>query len=476
MTPSTPDDARPAVAPAPSSPGSADRPAGWLRRAVDSAARHSPARLALSVFALVILAFTGLLSLPAATASGQRAPFVDSLFTATSAVCVTGLVTVDTATYWSTFGQVVIISGVAVGGLGILTLASLLGLAVTRRLNLSQRLIAASETKATQLSEVGALLRAVILTSMVLEGAVAAVLFPRYLILGHDLGDAAWHAWFYSLSSFNNAGFVIDPQGLLPHAGDPWITMPIATAVFVGSLGFPVVLVLARRWRAPSTWPLHTKLTLTTTLILLLVSIVTIAAFEWTNPSTFGPMSAGERVEASIFAGVMPRSGGFSTVDVGQMRESTWFLQDLFMFVGGGSASTAGGIKVATLAILLLAALAEARGDRDIEAFHRRIAPGTVRLAVAVLLAGLTLVFAATLALLALTDEHLDHVLFEVISAFGTAGLSTGITADLPDPAKYVLTGLMYAGRTGTMTLAAALALRERRRMFRLPEERPIVG
>jgi Trk-type K+ transport system membrane component len=187
-------------------------------------------------------------------------------------------------------------------------------------------------------------------------------------------------------------------------------------------------------------------------------------------------MSVGERVQASVFAGVMPRSGGFSTVDVGQMRESTWFLQDLFMFVGGGSASTAGGIKVATLAILLLAALAEARGDRDIEAFSRRIAPGTVRLAVAVLLAGLALVFAATLTLLALTDEHLDHVLFEVISAFGTVGLSSGITPDLPDPAKYVLTVLMYAGRTGTMTLAAALALRERRRMFRLPEERPIVG
>ena len=198
MTPSTPDDARSAVAPAPSSPApSAEREAGWLRRTVDSAARHSPARLALSVFALVILAFTGLLSLPAATASGQRAPFVDSLFTATSAVCVTGLVTVDTATYWSPFGQVVIISGVAVGGLGILTLASLLGLAVSRRLNLSQRIIAASETKATQLGEVGSLLRAVILTSMVLEGAVALALFPRYLILGHDLGSAAWHAWFY---------------------------------------------------------------------------------------------------------------------------------------------------------------------------------------------------------------------------------------------------------------------------------------
>jgi trk system potassium uptake protein TrkH len=158
------------------------------------------------------------------------------------------------------------------------------------------------------------------------------------------------------------------------------------------------------------------------------------------------------------------------------MHESTWAFQDLLMFIGGGSASTAGGIKVATLAVLVMAAVAEARGDHDIEAFSRRIPPGVVRLAVAVLLAGLGLVGAGTLTLLAITPYHLDNVLFEVISAFGTVGLSTGITPHLPDGAKYVLTVLMYAGRTGTMTLAAALALRERRRMFRLPEERPIVG
>lgn len=452
------------------------RPRGWLRGTIDAAARRSPARLALLVFLMVIMTFTVMLSLPIATASGRRAPFADALFTATSAVCVTGLVTVDTATYWSLFGQVVIITGIGVGGLGILTLASILGLAVSRRLNLSQRIIAASETKAPQLNEVGALLRAVIVTSLVIELSVALVLFPRFLLLGDSVGNAAWHAWFYAVSAFNNAGFVLDRQGLTQHAGDLWITCPIALAVFVGSLGFPVVLVLARRWRAPSTWPLHTKITLTTTLIVLAVAIVTIGAFEWTNPQTFGAMSPADRLQASFFAGVMPRSGGFSTVDIGQMRESTWFLQDIFMFIGGGSASTAGGIKVATLAVLILAALAEARGDHDIEAFSRRIPPGVVRLAVAVLLAGLSMVAAGTLALLMLTPFQLDHVLFEVISAFGTAGLSTGITPDLPDGAKYVLTALMYAGRTGTMTLAAALALRERRRMFRLPEERPIVG
>lgn len=454
---------------------SARRPR-WWRTTLDQAARHSPARLAMTIFLLVILTFTALLSLPAATADGHRAPFVDALFTATSAVCVTGLVTVDTATYWSGLGHVVIISGVGVGGLGILTLASLLGLVVSRRLNLSQRLIAASETKATQLGEVGSLLRAVVVTSLVIELFVALALFPRFLVLKENPAHAAWHAWFYAVSSFNNGGFVLDRGGLTVYASDPWITMPVAVAVFVGSLGFPVVLVLWRSWRRPSGWPLHTKLTLSTTLVLLALSVVTIGAFEWTNPRTFGGLPLGERLQAAFFAGVMPRSGGFNTVDVSSMRDSTWFLQDIYMFIGGGSASTAGGIKVGTLAVLILAALAEARGDRDVEAFSRRIPFGTVRLAVAVLLAGLALVGASTLILLVLCPQPLDHLLFEAISAFGTVGLSTGITGDLPDSAKYLLSVLMYLGRTGTMTLAAALTLRERRRMYRLPEERPVVG
>jgi len=172
----------------------------------------------------------------------------------------------------------------------------------------------------------------------------------------------------------------------------------------------------------------------------------------------------------------MPRSGGFSTLDVGDMHQSTWALQDLLMFIGGGSASTAGGIKVTTLAVLVLATIAEARGDRDVEAFGRRIPPASLRLAVTVLLAGATLVVVGTMALLAITGETLDVVLYEAVSAFATCGLSTGYTQHLPDAGKYVLTALMFAGRTGTMTLAAALALRDRRRVVRLPEERPVVG
>ena len=452
---------------------------GWLRARIDEAARRSPARLALGVFAGVIAVFVALLSVPAATASGQRAPFVDALFTGVSAVCVTGLTTVDTATYWSGFGQAVILVGIKVGGLGILTLASLLGLAVSRRLGLAQRLVASSEVKASRLSEVGSLLRVVIITSTAIEAVVAAVLFPAFLGKGDSVGRAAWHSVFYALSAFNNAGFVVHEGGLVRWVADPWICLPIAAAVFAGSLGFPVVLVLVRSWRRPAGWPVHTKLTLVTTTVLLVVSIVLIGAFEWNNPATLGALDPGARVLATVFQGAMPRSGGFATVDVAQMNETTWFVQDVLMFIGGGSASTAGGIKVGTLAVLVLAAVAEARGDRDIEAFGRRIPFTSVRLAVTVLLAGLAIVLVATLALLTLEPRtRLDEALFEVISAFATCGLSTGLTMreDFSDPAKYLLALLMYVGRTGTVTLAAALALRERGRAFRLPEERPIVG
>lgn len=446
------------------------------REFVDRLARQSPARLALGVFASVIAVFTILLSMPWATSSGGRAPFVDALFTATSAVCVTGLVTVDTGTYWSTAGQATILVGIQIGGLGVMTLASILGLAVSRRLGLTQKLLVSSETKTTRLGEVGSLVRTVIITSAVLEIAIALVLIPRLRIVGDSWAEAIWHGVFYAVSAFNNAGFIPTADGLVPFASDWWVLMPIIIGVFIGSLGFPVILNVARTWRRPRRWSLHAKLTLTTSVALVVLGSVVVAAFEWTNPQTFGGGRGNETLLAALFAGVMPRSGGFSTVDISQMHEGTWLLNDALMFVGGGSASTAGGIKVTTLAVMLLAIVAEARGDRDVEAYGRRIPREALQVAIAVSLVSATIVLVACFLLLAITDETLDVVLFEVISAFATCGLSTGLTPELPTAGKYVLTVLMFIGRTGTMTLAAALALRSRRRVVRFPEERPIIG
>lgn len=450
--------------------------AGRWRDFVDRSARQSPARLALGVFTVVIALFTALLAAPWATASGDPARPVDAFFTATSAATVTGLVVVPTGEYWSRWGVATILVAIKVGGLGVMTLASLLGAAVSRRIGLTQRLLVSSETKTGRLGEVGSLLRTVVVTSSALEVIGALVLLPRLYLYEHDWGSAAWHSVFYSVSAFNNAGFVPTAEGLLPFASDWWMLLPIIIGVFIGSLGFPVVLDLLRHARTPRRWTLHTKLTITTSLALVVGGAVLVGAFEWTNPATFQPLDASGTALASLFAGVMPRSGGFNAVDTGQMHEATWVLHDALMFVGGGSASTAGGIKVTTLAVMLLAIRAEGRGDRDVEAFGRRVPPETLKVAIAVALVAATLILVATTLLLAMTDLTLDRALFEVISAFGTCGLSTGITASLPDRAKLVLAAVMFIGRTGTMTLAAALALRNRRRVIRLPEERPIIG
>jgi potassium uptake TrkH family protein len=446
------------------------------RDGLDTFARRHPARLALTVFAGVVAIVTVLLSVPAATADGDRAPFVDALFTATSAVCITGLAVVDTAAYWSTYGQVVILVGIQIGGFGVMTLASILGLAVSRRLGLTQKLLTASETRTRSLGEVGSLVRAVVITSLAVEGVIALALFPRFLTLGQGAGEALWNATFYAISIFNNAGFVNTPGGLYPYVGDPWVNLPVIIGAFIGALGFPVIIVVAQKWRRPSRWNLHTKLTVTTSLALAVIGTVLIGALEWRNPRTFGALPIPDRFLAALMAGISPRSSGFATVDVAEMREATWLLQDALMFVGGGSASTGGGIKVTTLAVLLLAIGAEARGDRDVDVFGRRIPPASLRLAVAVTFIGATSVLVASLLLLSMTDLRLDVVLFEVVSAFATCGLSTGITPTLPDEAKYLLSALMFAGRTGTMTVAAALAIRSRRRVIRQPEEGPIIG
>lgn len=450
--------------------------AGWrVGDRLKRAARFTPARLAVVVFAGIIAVVTGLLSLPLATAHGERTQLVDALFTATSAVCVTGLTTVDTATYWSPFGQFVIISGAAVGGLGIMTLASLLSFAVSRHVGLTQRMLAATENQ-SRLGDVVSLLRAVLFTALGAEAVLMAALLPRFLALGLDVVHAAWYAFFMALSIFNNAGFVVMPEGLEPYASDWWVGLPIVVGTFVGAIGFPVIGDVARHRRRPRQWSLHTKMTLTTYAAVSAFSSLAIAAFEWANPRTYGALPVSGKLLTALINGVNARSSGLSTISPEHMHEATRFLQDALMFIGGGSASTAGGIKVTTFAVLVFAIVAEARGDDDIEAFGRRITLSTVRLSVAVAFIGATIVGVSTLLLLQMTHLTLDRILFEVVSAFATVGLSTGITPLLPSNAKYVIVALMFVGRVGTMTAASALAMRERRRVIRMPAERPLIG
>jgi trk system potassium uptake protein TrkH len=469
------------TSPASWQPGTPERGSLWiftrLRDFIDNIANTTPARLALTTFAVVILIFTALLSLPLSSATGEATPLHQALFTAVSAVCVTGLTVVSTAVHWSFFGQLIILIGIFVGGLGTLTLASLLALMVSKKLGVRGKLIAQEAMNSSgRLGEVGTLLRIVIVTSVAIEAALAAALVPRFLSLGESFGQSLWHGIFYAISAFNNAGFTPHSDGIVPYETDLWILIPLMLGVFLGSLGFPVVMVLQQNGLNWKKWNLHTKLTIQVSLILLAAGTVLWGLMEWENTRTIGTMSLGDKIIHSLFASVMTRSGGFNLVDQNQMDSTTMLLSDALMFAGGSSASTAGGIKVTTIAVMFLAIAAEARGDSDVKIYGRTIPEGTMRVAISVIVAGATLVSVSAFLLLQISGASLDRVLFETISAFATVGLSTNLSAELPPSGVYVLAVLMFAGRVGTVTLAAALALRQRSQLYHYPEERPIIG
>ncbi len=434
-----------------------------------------PARLTMGIFLLLITLTTGALLLPASSAAGKSTTLIDAFFTAVSSVCVTGLSVVDTATHWSTFGQIILALAITLGGLGVMTMASLLALVVSRRLGVTQRMLSVEDTRG-RISDAGTLVIGVLVTTAAVEAMLFMLILPAFLKQGHTFWGATWDALFTAISVFNNAGFINLPEGLSPYIGNWGVLIPLMLAAFIGAIGFPVITDLRRNWRTPKRWSLHTKLTLTTYLGLAALSGVVVAVLEWNNPGTFGPLTTSEKLLNSVVEAINPRSLGVSVVDVGNMTSASWLVTDISMFIGGGSGSHAGGIKVTTFAVVLMAAWAEARGLRDVEAFHRRVPHETLRQAVSVLLAAVILVLTITAALLVMTPFSMDRILFEVISAFGTVGLSTGITPLLPAAAKTLLGFLMIAGRVGPMTLATALALRQEKSLIRYPEERPIVG
>ncbi|WP_327002834.1 TrkH family potassium uptake protein [Dactylosporangium sp. NBC_01737] len=440
------------------------------------ALRH-PTRLLPTAFLAALLAGTGLLMLPAARAAGEPAPPLVALFTAASSVFITGMSTVDPATYWSPVGQGIILGLIQVGGFGIMTFATVLGLMVSRRLALRTRLVAQAETRSLNLGEVRALLLRVLAMMVGFELVVAAVLTARFRSTYDDtFGTALWHGVFHAVSAFNNAGFSLYTDSFMGFVGDPWICGTVAVAVILGGLGFPVMLELYREWRKPRYWSIHTRLTVWGSAILLLIGIGGVTAFEWSNPATLGPLNWRETLVGGMFGGVTPRTAGFNSIDYGAARPETLALTNVLMFVGGGSAGTSGGIKVTTFFLLAFVIWAEVRGEDDVNVGHRRVPASTVRQAVTVALLGVGTVAAGTLILLLVTEFPFDRVLFEATAAFSTAGLSTGITGSLPPTGQLTLVALMFIGRVGTITVASAIALRHRKLRYRLPEERPIIG
>lgn len=438
--------------------------------------RH-PAQFVVAGFAAAVLVGTLLLLLPVSRSAAAGTSVVDALFVATSAVCVTGLSTVDTPVYWSGFGQAVILGLIQVGGFGIMSLATLLGLLASDRLGLRNRLNAAAEVKSLGLADARKVLLSVARTSLLFEAAGAAVLAVRFAAsYDEPPGRAVWLGVFHAVSAFNNAGFALFSDNMIGFATDPVISLTLCVLVVAGGVGFPVLFELRRAWRTPRRWTLHTKLVASMTVLLLLCGTAMFLLLEWTNPRTLGPMSLGGKIIAGVFQGVQPRTAGFNSVPTGDLNPETLLGTDVLMFIGGGSAGTAGGIKVTTFSVLLFIIISEVRGDESATAFGRRLPREVQRQALTIALLAVAVVVGSTGLLLLMTPFSLDEVLFEVVSAFATVGLSTGITAQVGPAGQVLLVALMFLGRLGPITLASALALRTRPRRYELPQERPIIG
>ncbi len=436
-----------------------------------------PSRVVALAFLALIGIGTALLMLPVSQAQGLQTPWLTALFTAVSAVCVTGLAVVDTGTHWSGFGQAVILLLFQFGGFGIMTAATLLGLMVNQSLRLRTQLLTQAETHTVALGDVRSVAKVVLGVTAFCELGLTGVLMMRlHTSYAMPWPEALWSGFFHAVSAFNNAGFGLHGDSLMRYASDAWILLPVMLAIVVGGLGFPVMQDIRARWRDPHHWSLHTKLTLVGTAALLLLGWVSMLVFEWSNPKTFGPMPWDDKLLGAAFASVSARTAGFNAIDIGAMTQESLGLHYFLMFIGGGSAGTAGGVKVGTVLILTLLVLAEVRGHSDSEAFGRRICLPAQRQAITVLVLSSAAVGLGTTFLLYVTDFPTDQVIFEVVSAFATVGLSTGITANLPPSGQLALIVLMYLGRVGTITLATSLAIGERRMPYRYAEEHPIVG
>jgi len=438
--------------------------------------RH-PLRLLVVSFGALIVVGAVLLRLPVAAQEGFSPSFLVALFTATSAVCVTGLTLVDTGTHWSGFGQGVIVLLIQLGGLGIVTLATVLFLALSNRLGFLQVKALAAESGAESLQSIGRVVRVIVITTLAIEAVVAVLLALRfYFAYDYEIGDAVYHGVFHAISAWNNAGFSLYAESASRFVTDSFFLWVIALAIVFGGIGFPVLQGLWRHRLNVRRWTLHMKLMVSGTIVLLMIGFFGYLAFEWSNADTFGPLSVRQKMVVAFFQSAQSRTAGFNAVDTSQLGEESILVSIALMFIGGGSASTAGGIKVTTFALLAFVMWAEIRGDHEVSIFRRRIAPTVQRQAVTISLATLGIATMATFALLTVSESNLVTSVFEVVSALGTVGLSLGSVDYSNDASKVLVTVLMFVGRLGPLTLATALAARSFPSLIRYPEDRPLIG
>ncbi len=434
----------------------------------------SPPRVLVLGFAAVILAGALILMLPVSSRSGQATDFLTALFTATSAVCVTGLVVVDTGTYWSTFGQAVILALIQIGGLGFMSMATFFFILMGRRIGLKERLIIQESLNQLRVAGVVRLVRAVLLFTVFTEGFFAIILSLRFYF-DYGFPRCLWLGVFHAVSAFNNAGFDLlgDFRSLTGYVSDPVVNLSVTTLIILGGLGFATVMEL---YNYPRTRRLsvHTKLVLRVTGWLILCGALLFGLLEWGHILRDLPLSG--KILASYFQAVTSRTAGFNTVDIGHLNAATQFLIIILMFIGASPGSTGGGIKTTTFALLGITLWSLTKGKEDVEIFRRRIPPWQVYKALSVTLWAILLVSTVTLLLSITEGGNFLAALFETVSAFGTVGLSMGLTPELTPLGRVAIIFTMFAGRLGPLTLAYAFAQRRRKTAIRYPEEKIMVG
>ncbi|KGG80352.1 ATP synthase subunit J [Caloranaerobacter azorensis H53214] len=437
----------------------------------------NPAQVLVLGFAGLILIGATLLNLPMASQDGKSIGFVNALFTSASAVCVTGLVVVNTATHWTVFGKVVILILLQIGGLGFMTLATLVALLLGRKITLKERLIIQEELNQFTLSGLVKLTRYVIISTAMIEGLGALLLSTRFIPTYGFIKGVSFSI-FHSISAFCNAGFDLTGESIVPFVDDVVVNLTIIFLVIVGGLGYTVYMDISQN-RKFKRFSLHTKLVLIISALLLLVGFLVIFIVEYNNPATLGKLSFKGKILASAFQAMTPRTAGFNSIDTGAVTNTTAFLTIILMFIGGSPGSTAGGIKTTTVGAIVLAIISVIRGTDDVEVYRKRIPHDLVYRALAVVGIALALIIFVTM-ILSLTEKDASFldIFFETTSAFGTVGLSRGLTPNLSVLGRLIITLTMFAGRVGPLTMAFAFAKKQKeyKGTYRYPEERILVG
>jgi trk system potassium uptake protein len=436
-----------------------------------------PPKILVLGFATIILIGAFLLTLPIATVNGKGLSFLNALFTSTSATCVTGLVVVDTGTTFTKFGQLVILSLIQVGGLGFMTFGTLFAFLLGKRISLKERILLQESLNNLSIEGIVRLVKRIFIFTAVIE-IIGSLLLSFRFAFDMPIGKAIYYGIFHAISNFNNAGFDLmgEFRSLTPYVEDPLVTLTVCTLIILGGIGF-IVMNEIFEYRLTKRFSIHTKVVLVTSFILVLSGTILILLFEYGNNKTLQPLSVSGKILSSLFQSITPRTAGSNTLNIPDLTQPTIFLIIVLMFIGASPGSTGGGIKTTTFATLLGAVWSQIKGKEDVVFFKNRIVFETVFKALTVTVSGLFLVIIITM-FLTITEKGKDFlmILFEATSAFGTVGLSMGLTPELSPIGRILIILTMFAGRVGPLTLAFAIAMKRKPDPFRYPKGKIMIG